>query len=310
MARKAYIGVGDAARTIKNAYIGIDGKSRRIKKIYLGVGGTAQLICSTASYTVSFNANGGSGTMNPVATGISFTGTGSVAYALPNNSFARSNYQFIGWKVENSGSLLAPGASITVSSNITVYAQWVELVTITWKKNAEVNWAAATIHTNLTGDTGPVTPDKLVTKLSHPNGYALSATSLNWNDKFRREWNRSTNSIDLGWLGKYTWTTSTVYGDTADRQLQVPKGTKLTFTLNNNYYRGGSHHCGIAVNNAWVKTGSSITYEMTIDKNIRIEATWGTSGEYIPGWEDLINLIPGISATDDRDSWWDVYITY
>ena len=68
---------------------------------------------------VSFNANGGTGTMNSVT-----VNKGS-SYALPQNTFtAPSGKEFEGWKVNGEGELLQPGASIKVSAAVELVAQW------------------------------------------------------------------------------------------------------------------------------------------------------------------------------------------
>ena len=69
------------------------------------------------TYTVSFNANGGTGTMADV-TGV----TGS--YTLPTCTFtAPSGKQFKGWATSASGTVIT-GTSITVSADTTLYAIW------------------------------------------------------------------------------------------------------------------------------------------------------------------------------------------
>lgn len=71
-------------------------------------------------YTITFNANGGSGTMSSktVSTGSSVT--------LPNSTFTRSGYEFVGWNTnaDGSGVSYTNGQNITPSGNITLYAQW------------------------------------------------------------------------------------------------------------------------------------------------------------------------------------------
>ncbi len=81
------------------------------------------------TYTVSFNNNGGTGTMSDV-TGI----YGS--YELPSCTFtAPSGYAFAGWKANNAGSLLAVGDSYTVNAAVTFYAQWASQRTMTYDSN-------------------------------------------------------------------------------------------------------------------------------------------------------------------------------
>ena len=69
------------------------------------------------TYTVSFDANGGTGTMADV-TGI------SGSYTLPANGFtAPAGKQFKGWATSASGTVIT-GTSITVSADTTLYAIW------------------------------------------------------------------------------------------------------------------------------------------------------------------------------------------
>lgn len=72
------------------------------------------------TYSISFNANGGSGSMSSksVAAGSSIV--------LPSNTFTRSGYEFAGWNTNSNGSgtSYSNGTSITPSGNTTLYAQW------------------------------------------------------------------------------------------------------------------------------------------------------------------------------------------
>ena len=76
------------------------------------------------TYTVSFDANGGSGTMADV-TGV------SGEYTLPANGFtAPSGKQFKAWSV--GGSEKAVGDKITVTANTTVTAVWEDIPVVTY----------------------------------------------------------------------------------------------------------------------------------------------------------------------------------
>lgn len=84
-----------------------------------------QLSVTRAQYTIKFNSNGGTGTMNDL----------NVKYAtsqnLPSNSFTRSGYDFIGWNTETDGSGISftdeaeiAYATTTNGDEIILYAQW------------------------------------------------------------------------------------------------------------------------------------------------------------------------------------------
>ncbi len=88
---------------------------------------------STASYcTISFNANGGKGTMakQKVKPGVRFT--------LRKNAFTRSGYVFIGWAQSKSGSVVVGNQGTGTAGNagsMTLYAKWA-------KKNYKVAFYA------------------------------------------------------------------------------------------------------------------------------------------------------------------------
>lgn len=70
-------------------------------------------------YTISFGANGGTGTMAEV------TKEENSTYTLPANGFtAPAGKEFEGWKVNGQGGLLQPGATITITADVELVAQW------------------------------------------------------------------------------------------------------------------------------------------------------------------------------------------
>ena len=70
------------------------------------------------TFTITFNANGGTGSMEPV------TVEEGSRYPLPACGFIPPvNMQFSGWALSAGGSVIADGA-IMVTSNITLYAIW------------------------------------------------------------------------------------------------------------------------------------------------------------------------------------------
>lgn len=73
------------------------------------------------NYTVSYNANGGTGTAPA-------TQTGAPSYTAAANTFSRSGYTFKNWntKADGTGVAYAPGSTIT--TNATLYAQWTAVV--------------------------------------------------------------------------------------------------------------------------------------------------------------------------------------
>ena len=74
---------------------------------------------SRETYTVTFNRNRGSGTME------SQTFESGVPQALKANTFTRNRYRFSGWATSANGSVVySDGETITVTQNMTLYAKW------------------------------------------------------------------------------------------------------------------------------------------------------------------------------------------
>ena len=98
-------------------------------------------------YTLTFDANGGSGTMTPVT---DLTGE----YTLPANEFtAPSGKQFKGW------SLTADGAIVTkvdMTENRTVYAIWENIPVVTYTVSFAANGGTGTMA-DVTGISGEYT---------------------------------------------------------------------------------------------------------------------------------------------------------
>ena len=71
-----------------------------------------------ATETVTFNSNGGSGTMTAQ--------TASSATNLRTNSFSRSGYEFAGWNTlaDGTGTAYTQSESYSFAASITLYAQW------------------------------------------------------------------------------------------------------------------------------------------------------------------------------------------
>ncbi|MBO4703286.1 MAG: starch-binding protein [Bacilli bacterium] len=88
------------------------------------------------TYTVSFDTNGGTGTIDPSEV--------NGAYTLPDATglTAPTNKEFAGWKAGNAGDLLAAGDHYNVTANVTFYAQWEEAhVANNVKLYLTANWA-------------------------------------------------------------------------------------------------------------------------------------------------------------------------
>lgn len=88
---------------------------------YLATGNTTLYAQWTANnYAVTFDANGGSGTMANLAI------VAGTAKTLTANTFARTGYTFAGWNTaaDGSGTSYTNSQSVTLYANTTLFAQW------------------------------------------------------------------------------------------------------------------------------------------------------------------------------------------
>ncbi len=84
------------------------------------------------NFTVTFNANGGTGTMTPQT--IAYTTSAN----LTSNAFTRAGYSFAGWATSSGGTVAyANGASYTMSTatDVILYAKWISTTLAYWVNN-------------------------------------------------------------------------------------------------------------------------------------------------------------------------------
>lgn len=84
-------------------------------------------------YSITYNANGGSGSMEPTE------GAGGSTVMIKYNIFIRVGKEFNGWNTEadGSGTSYTEGQNITLNSDMTLYAQWVDAFTYSIKDYSE-----------------------------------------------------------------------------------------------------------------------------------------------------------------------------
>lgn len=90
------------------------------------------------TYTLSYNANGGSGAPSSQQQTVTGGGTApSMTFTISNTRPTRTGYDFLGWSTSSSTSTASyqPGGSITVSGNTPLYAVW-KAITYTVSYNA------------------------------------------------------------------------------------------------------------------------------------------------------------------------------
>lgn len=80
------------------------------------------------NYTITFNLNGGSGTLNPATV---LAGSSTVLPTSSASTFYFTNYNFVGWNTaaNGSGTNYPAGSSYTPTGDVTLYAQWQSMYT-------------------------------------------------------------------------------------------------------------------------------------------------------------------------------------
>ena len=133
---------------------------------------TVSYTAAPTIYTVSFDANGGTGTMTDV-TNVSGEDT------LPANGFtAPAGKQFKAWSV--GGSEKAAGDKITVTANTTVTAVWEDIPVVTYTVTFDANGGSGTMA-DVTGISGEYTLP--ANGFTAPAGKQFKAWSVDGNEK-------------------------------------------------------------------------------------------------------------------------------
>ena len=148
-------------------------------------------------HTVTFNANGGTGTMSPQVA--------NVPTALTSNTFTRLGYTFTGWntRANGLGVAYADKAMYAFDADITLYAQWGHTVTF-----------------NANGGTGTMSPQSA----NVPT--ALTANTFTRLGYTFTGWNTQANGLGVAYADK------AMYAFDADITLYAQWGHTVTFNAN------------------------------------------------------------------------------
>lgn len=182
-----------------------------------------------ATYTVSFNANGGSGNMT-AATNI----VGS--YTLPANGFTSPDgKQFKGWATGANEDVIL-GTTYTVSKNITLYAIWEDIPATTYTVFFNANGGSVTPDSKVTGADGKLSSLPTPTRSGYRfDGWYTAAnggeeitkdTKFTTDTKVYAHWTKKTTSGSSG-SGSNSGTTIIQSAKTADIGVMIYGMTAL-----------------------------------------------------------------------------------
>ncbi|MGD0220505.1 MAG: InlB B-repeat-containing protein, partial [Acidimicrobiales bacterium] len=132
---------------------------------------------SANSDTVTFDGNGGSGSMSLESY------TSGVAKALTRNSFTWPGYTFAGWNTaaNGTGTAYTDGESITIYATVTLYAEWEGM--------------ADTITFNANGGSGSMSSESYTSGVAQ----ALNPNSFTWPGYTFTGWNLSADGTQLSY---------------------------------------------------------------------------------------------------------------
>jgi uncharacterized repeat protein (TIGR02543 family) len=94
------------------------------------------------TYTIKYNANGGSGTMS------TSSHTYGVASNLSANAFTRTNYAFLGWATSANGAVVYSNSE-TAPDNISANGETINLYAI-WSQKTP--WTLSSVYIEVNGD--------------------------------------------------------------------------------------------------------------------------------------------------------------
>ncbi len=252
---------------------------------------------ATKYYTLTYNMNGGSGSI------ASQRVSANTSFRLSSTKPTRSGYTFLGWSTSKSATTAsyAPGTSIKLNGNVTLYA--------VWRKNATVTY---TLTYNLNGGSGSIASQK-----------------VNANTSFKLSSTKPTRSgyTFLGWSTSKSATTASYAPGTSVKisgNVTLYAVWKKNPTVNNvSYYAEITANGGLILRSG---IGTSYSKLLTIPKGTVIKITqesngWGkTTYNGKTGWVSLTYIrktstnssvkiklnVPHFKQTDSR--WKNVYI--
>lgn len=263
--------VGDAAGTLAvSCWLSLDG-------VEGNTGGTSNVESVSLSYpaigtyTVKYNANGGSGAPS------SQTKTHGVALTLSTAQPTRQYYTFLGWATSASGAVAyQPGGSYTTNADVTLYAKWQIYPTITVSYNAN---GGAGIPTAQSGyQTQQITlsstvPVKSNTSTSYTVTYNKNASdaiidkdsescTITTTYTFSK-WNTKADGTGTNYSPGQTITLSSsmtlyaIYTPAKSGSVSLPTGVREMYDLDGWTLQPGSNQ---KVNNPYQPTGNTTLY--------------------------------------------------
>ena len=119
-------------------------------------------------YTITFSPDGGKGYIADVE--VAKDQLTSSKYVLPNNSYTKDNFVFIGWKIGDSNETVCPGTAIEITGPTTIKAKWEDKNSTRYK----VDYTDGYHWTGIIAVSAVVNPD-------NTSGWAVVGSEVKWN---------------------------------------------------------------------------------------------------------------------------------
>jgi len=286
------------------------GINYNVGSAYLPTGNVTLYARWLSNYTITFNANGATGTP-PVSQIVS----SDSSITLPGGSgLTRDGFVFGGWNTNTSGTGTNYDASTTYASingNVTLYARWLRIYTITFNVN------------NGTGTAPVIQTVNEGSGIIIPNGNGLSRTGYTFNG-----WNTNTTgtgtNYDAGVSYFPTGTTSaiTLYArwsaitytityninggtGTVPTVQTVTAGNSVTLSNGSGLTKTGFTFGGWNTNTSGTGTSYSASSSYTPTGNITLYALWNTATTQLTAnvWAN------GTLSTSTSEDWYSFLVT-
>ena len=229
--------------------------------------GSAWVWQEFSTYSITFNANGGTGSMTNV-TGITCGGSAT----LTQNAFTRTGYNFAGWATTADGAVAhADKATISnITSDITLYAKWnAETYSITYsglEGATHSNPATYTIETETITFTNP----------SERTGYTFAG----WNPASIAKGSTGNKTVTATWTANTYTVTFNANGGTGTMDPQTVEHN-VPEALNANTFTPPTGLSFAGWNTAPDGTGTSYTnsQSVTLTADLTLYAQWAEEPE-------------------------------
>ncbi len=228
------------------------------------------------SYTIKFDANGGSGEMKEI------TAESGSEITLAANAFSKEGFTFSGWATSDYGNIVHKDeAKITLTENLTLYAQWTEIgkvEKVTFSATGEVDYndkitlscgteGAAIYYLLVAGTDAPTAEEFSSSKQKYSEPLAITENAVIAAVAVKDGMKDSEIATATFTVKTYTVTFETEHGTAPAKIEGLKKGDKLGDKLQELTAKG-------YVFSGWFNGETRFTAETELSSDITLTAKW------------------------------------